>query len=103
MAIQLAERPPAGPKLITFEDYLQMDEIRERYEIIDGVMEMSPAPTDDHQLDLHTLNDIVSDYVRDHDLGKVMFAPMDLIIRKQPELTTRQPDLAFFNWKSIGG
>jgi Uma2 family endonuclease len=28
---------------------------------------------------------------------------MDLIVRKLPKLTTRQPDLAFFSWESIGG
>ena len=103
MAVQIAERPAVKPPEITFEEYLQMPEIRERYEIIDGVMIMSPAPSFDHQMDLSDLNDILKGYVRRNDLGLVLFAPFDLIIRKLPKLSTRQPDLGFFSWESIGG
>jgi Uma2 family endonuclease len=101
MAIELAPPPKVGE--ITFEDYVELPEILDRYDIIDGVMIMSPAPSLDHQMDLSDLNDILKDFVRKHDLGLVLFAPFDLIIRKLPKLTTRQPDLAFFSWETIGG
>src|SRR5258708_1174309 len=101
MAIQIPHPLELGE--ITFEDYLQMPEERRRYDIIDGVMIMSPAPSDVHQWDLSHLNDLIKAHVTSRDLGVVLFAPMDLIIRKLPKLSTRQPDLAFFSWEAIGG
>ncbi len=80
-----------------------MPEMRQRYDIIDGVLIMSPAPSFDHQLDLADSYDILKAFVQMHDLGIVLFAPFDLVIRKLPKLTTRQPDLAFFSWETIGG
>ena len=102
MAIQLP-RPPRDLGEITFETYLQLPENRQRYDIIDGVMNMSPAPSDVHQWDLAHLYDLLKAHVAAGDLGVVLFAPLDLIIRKSPKLTTRQPDLAYFSWESIGG
>jgi Uma2 family endonuclease len=102
MAVKFAELA-ADPGEITFEDYLKMPEMMERHEIIEGVLNMSPAPSDDHQLDLSELNDRVKSYVRSNDLGIVLFAPMDVTIRKLPKLNTRQPDLAFFSWATLGG
>ena len=102
MAIQLPPRPP-GFGEITLEDYLQMPEMRQRYDIIDGELIISPAPSFDHQLDIADVYDIIKAFVTKHDSGIVLFAPFDLIIRKLPKLTTRQPDLAFFSWEAIGG
>src|SRR5690242_6112634 len=102
MAVQLIERPKLKSREITFEKYLRMEPTNLRHDIIDGVMVMSPAPNNQHQIDLSNLNDLVKDHVRQHDLGRVLFAPLDLIIRKLPKLTTRQPDLAFLSWEAIG-
>src|SRR5258708_5462870 len=93
----------APPHEINFEEYLQMPEMRVRYDIIDGELNMSPAPSDDHQWDLSDLNDILKVHAQLRDLGVVLFAPLDIIIRKTPRLTTRQPDIAFFSWQTIGG
>ena len=81
-------------KLITYEEYLAGPETRERKEIVDGVLVMYAAPTFFHQIVLSDLNDPVKQFVRDNRLGTVLFAPVDVIIRRDP-LRVRQPDLMF--------
>lgn len=102
MAVRLTTAQPKREE-ITYEEYLRMPETMQRYEIIDGEMYMPPAPTEDHQWTLSDLNDHLKAFVREHQLGVVLFAPFDLIIRKTPKLTTRQPDLLFFSAARIGG
>lgn len=102
MAISSPAAPHGGREL-TWEEYQALPETMERYEIIDGVMVMSPAPSEDHQWELSELNDIVRAYAKEHRLGVVLFAPLDIVIRKTPKLQTRQPDLVFFSYERIGG
>jgi len=66
-AIQLPPLPELGE--ISFEDYLQMPEERRRYDIIDGVMIMSPAPSFDHQMDLADAYDLIKAFVETVILG----------------------------------
>ncbi len=80
-------------KVLTYEDYLRTPEMKKRYEIIDGVMEMmSPAPSIKHQLTVGELYSLMKNAARGH--GKVVTAPCDIIISRRP-LRTRQPDLLF--------
>lgn len=95
--------PKAAPQEITYEQYLRLPETMKRYEIIDGEMMMSPAPSMQHQISLADLNDNVRRFVREHKVGFVLFAPFDIIIRKEPKLRTRQADLAFWSVERIGG
>jgi Uma2 family endonuclease len=102
MAIRDIREQPVYTGL-TYEDYLELPRIYQPYEIIDGDLFMSPAPTDKHQWALSNLNDYVKEYVRTNKLGAVFFAPMDLFISRGPKLRTRQPDLLFFGVERIGG
>jgi Uma2 family endonuclease len=43
------------------------------------------------------------DYARAKGLGIVLFAPLDIFIRKLPRLRTRQPDLAYWSAGRVGG
>ncbi len=88
-------------KAITYQAYLKMPEIKKRYDIIDGEMVMSPAPTYGHQSVLRTVFRILDRHVTEHDLGEVLFAPLDVVIRKQP-LRTRQPDAIFIHREKVG-
>ena len=69
-------------KTITYQAYLRMPEIKKRYDIIDGEMAMSPTPTYGHQSVLKTVFLILHRHVTEHDLGEVLFAPLDIVIRK---------------------
>ena len=81
-------------KLITYEEYLAGPEIKQRKEIVDGVLVMSAAPNLLHQTVLSDLNDPVKQFVRQNRLGGVWFAPVDVVIQRSP-LRVRQPDLLF--------
>jgi Uma2 family endonuclease len=65
---------------LTYEDYLLLPEDRNRYEILDGELNVTPAPTTKH--------------VREHRTGKVFSAPIDVVL---DESTIVQPDIIFIS------
>jgi Uma2 family endonuclease len=79
---------------LSYQDYLDTPEIKQRYDIVDGRMIMAPAPNLEHQAILGQLYLLVQPFVKQHGLGRVFFAPADVVIRRDP-LRTRQPDLMF--------
>ncbi len=79
---------------LTYEEYLKGPEIKARFDIVDGVMIMAPSPTLDHQKILRQLFLLLHRFVAERDLGEVLFAPLDVVIQREP-LRTRQPDLLF--------
>ena len=86
---------------ITYEEYLSGPEIKQRYEIVDGVMIMPPSPNVVHQTILRQLFLNLNQHVDDGDLGEVWFAPLDVVIQREP-LRTRQPDLLFVSSARAG-
>ena len=83
-------------KLLTYEAYLKTPETKQRYEIVDGELIMSPSPLPLHQWIVANLFRLLDAYVREHQLGVVLFAPLDIVIRQTP-LRTRQPDVLFLS------
>ncbi len=75
----------------TYDDYLLLPE-ESRYEIIDGDLQMSPAPTARHQRIVREIVLILAEFVRRHDLGEVMVSPFDVILS---ETDVVQPDILF--------
>ena len=49
-----------------------------RYEVLDGELFVSPAPSMNHQRVVFLLARILDDYVRKHGLGEVFIAPTDV-------------------------
>jgi Uma2 family endonuclease len=80
---------------LTLEEYLRTPVTNRHQEVVDGVIVMSPATTYRHQEILTNLMMILVPYVRQYDLGVIVPAPCDLLIRRQPKLRVRQPDLMF--------
>jgi Uma2 family endonuclease len=82
-------------KNLTYEDFLHLPEIKQRYEVIDGALGyMSPAPTPQHQMVARNLFRLVDRWITERGLGELLFAPVDVLIQRAP-LRTRQPDLLF--------
>ena len=79
---------------ITYEEYLEGPEIKQRYEIVDGKMIMPPGPNLEQQTILRQVFRFLDAHVSDHELGQVWFAPLDVLVQREP-LRTRQPDLLF--------
>ncbi len=80
---------PAPRERITYEDYLQLPE-ESRYEVLEGDLRMVPAPGEVHQRVLSELNQVVRQFIRERQLGRVYFAPMDVVLDVDSVV---QPDL----------
>lgn len=80
----------------TYQDYAALPDDGKRYEIHDGELSMTPAPTSLHQIVLANLFRIVDAHVRARTLGLVLFAPLDVILSERlSETTILQPDLIY--------
>ena len=89
-------------KKIALADYLLMPQLNQPYEIIDGEMMPSPAPTLAHQIIGANVFSPLSQYVKTKELGVVLFAPVDIIFQRDP-LRTRQPDVLFIHRDNLPG
>lgn len=79
---------------LTYEEYLKTPEIKARFDIVYGVMTIAPTPTVAHQRILGNLFWKLDQFVSEQQVGEVLFAPVDVIVQRDP-LRTRQPDLLF--------
>jgi Uma2 family endonuclease len=84
------ERLPPGK--LTYEDYVELPDDGRRYEILDGELEVSPAPRPRHQGVSMNLAALLHVHVREHGLGIVYCAPIDVILARDSIV---QPDIVF--------
>jgi Uma2 family endonuclease len=74
----------------TYEDYATMPEDGKRYQIVDGVLFMSPAPNRWHQESVGEIFASLRDHVKQAKLGRVYIAPFDVELNPK---TVVQPDV----------
>ena len=86
-------------QLLTYEEYLDTPEIEGRFDIVDGEMIMAPSPIPEHQITSREFFRILDTFVVERNLGILLFAPLDIVIRRNP-LRTRQPDLLLLSNES---
>jgi Uma2 family endonuclease len=80
------------PKIkFTVADYMTTPEDK-RYQLMDGDMILAPAPTDKHQAISLQLVVALHQFVREHDLGVLRFAPSDVVLSNYDVF---QPDILF--------
>lgn len=82
----------ANRVILTYEDYLELPNDRNRYEILEGELEVNPAPNVAHQRAVVNLSYLLVAYTRTRHLGEVLVAPTDVILS---DITIVQPDLLF--------
>ena len=80
------------PAPLTYEDYCQIPDDENRYEVIDGVLYMSPSPIVRHQLILSNLSSLLWNWTKKAKTGVLLFAPMDVVLS---EHNVVQPDILF--------
>lgn len=85
-------QPPAGEIILNYDDYLNLPEDGNRYEILEGVLYVTPSPTTKHQRISRNLGFALFDFVRKHELGEIFYAPLDVIFS---HICIAQPDLIF--------
>jgi Uma2 family endonuclease len=77
---------------LTYDDYCALPEDGKRYQILEGDLYVTPAPSWTHQRVLRNLEHLLANHVRGHKLGATYFAPIDVILARD---TVVQPDLVF--------
>ena len=87
-------RIPEGKIVLTYEDYALLPNDRNRHEILEGELTVTPAPSTKHQTASGNLFLLLADYIKQRDLGKLFHAPIDLILESTSIL---QPDLLFIS------
>ena len=88
-------------KKLTFDAWQALPESKQRYEIVDGVLIMPPAPTPDHQWIMMEISVRLRSFVNERELGVVLPAPVDLLVQREP-LRTRQPDILYLSADRTG-
>ena len=86
---------PATRIKLTYEDYRNAPESeRQRYELSEGELIMVPSPNVYHQRILGNLGFLLREFVKEHGLGYVYFAPLDVVFSED---TVLQPDILFIS------
>jgi Uma2 family endonuclease len=83
---------PSAARLYTVEDVRAMPDDGRRYETIAGELFVTPAPSPRHQTVLGRLHLILGAYVERHALGRLWFAPLDVVLGP---MTLVEPDMLF--------
>lgn len=84
-------------QLLTYEDYLRLPETMKRYEIVNEVIVVAPAPASEHQRFLFQLAKLLNNFVLRRRLGVVLPAPVDVLIGKRQKSPTHQLDILFLS------
>lgn len=85
--------------LLTYEDYAHLPNDGRRYELYEGRLVVTPAPTPKHQLVLGNLYQVLRRHIDAGRLGQLLFAPIDLILNPS---TVLQPDLIYLRSDRLG-
>lgn len=79
----------------TYEDYLRLPDDGNRYEVIRGVLYVTAAPFFKHQIVVGELFSYFRAFIREHELGVVVGAPIDILL-PFGIATPVEPDIVFF-------
>jgi Uma2 family endonuclease len=82
---------PQVKQAVTYQDYLTLPDDR-RFELIGGELCMVPSPGFFHQVIALNLGTLLRQYVKAHNLGVVLLAPMDVVLSDHDVV---QPDVLF--------
>lgn len=82
----------------TYRDYYALNDDK-RYEVIEGELIMTPAPSFKHQDVSAKLGNLIFNHVNGKKLGKVVFSPIDVVLSDDIAL---QPDIVYISNKNTG-
>ena len=81
---------------LTYRDYQALPDDGQRYEIHDGALSVTPAPSLDHQIVSSRLYLHLAKWLEGHPGGLLLYAPLDVILSDRLEETSIvQPDLLY--------
>ena len=85
--------------ILTYDDYTALPGDGRRYEIHEGHLSVTPAPSPRHQKVIVNLLGILDRYVKAHGLGEVYVSPIDCILSPT---TVVQPDIIYVGLDRLG-
>ena len=85
---------------LTYEEYLNTPEIEGRFDIVDGEIIPAPSALPGHQIINRQFFIILDPFIVERGIGELLYAPLDIVIRRAP-LRTRQPDLLLLSNESF--
>jgi len=88
----------APPRALTYEDLEHITDRRHRYEILQGELIVSAAPTPLHVMVATVISEIVSTHVRRNRLGLFYGSPVNVRISRHDIV---EPDLCFVSSKRL--
>lgn len=88
----------ASPVRATIADLANTPDDGQRYELIDGEIVVSPAPTWAHQQVVGRLYRRIVSWVEDRSLGEVAVAPVDVVLSTSVSV---QPDLVYVSTANL--
>ena len=80
--------------LLSYDDYAAIEDGR-RYQVVDGVLVMSPSPSTRHQDVLLELATALKAFLATQPVGRLFIAPMDVVLVARRPAVVLQPDLVF--------
>ncbi len=80
--------------LLTYDDYLTLPNDGKRYELLEGELFMTPAPTTEHQQILLRLLRILDDFSIHNKTGTVFPAPTDVVLSMTDVV---EPDIIYIS------
>jgi Uma2 family endonuclease len=83
--------------VLNYEDYAALPADGRRYELHEGELSVTPAPTPRHQMILTNLLVILRRHVDGHAAGLVLPSPLDVILNPPDATTVLQPDLVYLD------
>jgi Uma2 family endonuclease len=78
--------------ILTYKDYEVLPADGRRYEVHDGELSVTPAPSPKHQEIVGNLFMVLNRHVKTNGLGKVFVSPVDCILS---DITIVQPDIVY--------
>jgi len=89
----------AARVVLNYRDYAALPNDGRRYEIHEGELSVTPAPSPKHQIVSANLVRALDAHVRSRRLGLVLYAPLDIILS---DTTVVQPDIVYLDQTRAG-
>lgn len=89
-------KPPshATSRKLTYDDYARLPDDGKRYQVLEGELDVTPAPTPKHQVVAFKLARLLADALEDKGLGQVYVSPIDVLLGPHD---IAQPDIVFIS------
>jgi len=86
--------PASNAVRLTYDDFVLFPDDGQRHELIDGEHYVTPSPDLKHQAVLGNLHLAIGNWLAQHPLGRVFFAPFDVVFTR---FDVVEPDLLYMS------